>query len=339
MKKILLVNFGGIGDEILFLPTIESIKKTYPDSHITLLLEPRASSIQYCTNLIDRTIVFDIKKKPLLLSDLLTLAALLRDGNYDAVVSSGSSPLVSCLLWLSGIGCRIGYDTGELSRLLLTKAVPLNRQQHAISMYHDLVQGLRINTKPELPELLVNQENRQFMASFLEKQGISSAPGNGIVKVIVHPGASQLALEKGIVKTWPALNWAQLIATLAAIKNLVVILAGGPDDQATISDIANLTRNLPYVTAYGHTKGLTDLVALIDLCDLLVCIDSAPMHIGVGLDKPLVALFGPTEPFHLLPQDSRFKVLRGINLDQPFAGVQLEPETVLEAVIAQLPIS
>ena len=41
MKKILFINFGGLGDEILFLPTIISIKKEFPNAEITLALEPK----------------------------------------------------------------------------------------------------------------------------------------------------------------------------------------------------------------------------------------------------------------------------------------------------------
>lgn len=63
MKKILMINFGGIGDEILFLPTIVSVKKLYPDSKITLCLEPRSKSIKDLTELIDDIIEIDIKRK------------------------------------------------------------------------------------------------------------------------------------------------------------------------------------------------------------------------------------------------------------------------------------
>ena len=41
-KRILAINFGGIGDEIFFLPTLISLKKEFPNSEITLALEPRS---------------------------------------------------------------------------------------------------------------------------------------------------------------------------------------------------------------------------------------------------------------------------------------------------------
>ena len=63
MKKILVINFGGLGDEILFLPTINTLKKLYPKSKITLALEPRGKAVADLTNLIDEVKIFDIKGK------------------------------------------------------------------------------------------------------------------------------------------------------------------------------------------------------------------------------------------------------------------------------------
>ncbi|MFX6424124.1 hypothetical protein ABTG32_17980, partial [Acinetobacter baumannii] len=51
--KILTINFGGIGDEILFLPTLASIRAIYPHARISLLLEPRSRSFEQVTDLVD----------------------------------------------------------------------------------------------------------------------------------------------------------------------------------------------------------------------------------------------------------------------------------------------
>ena len=71
--RLLAINFGGIGDEILFQPTLKTIRETLPDWSITLMLEPRSASFGDLTDLIDNTITFDIKKRPLLTSDLMDL--------------------------------------------------------------------------------------------------------------------------------------------------------------------------------------------------------------------------------------------------------------------------
>ena len=60
-QKILAINFGGIGDEIFFLPTLISLKKEFPNSKITLALEPRSKSVKDLTNIIDDLILINPK--------------------------------------------------------------------------------------------------------------------------------------------------------------------------------------------------------------------------------------------------------------------------------------
>ena len=62
-KKILLINFGGIGDEILFMPVISALKKQYSQAEITLCLEERSKAFLSLTNLIDDCFFVNIKTK------------------------------------------------------------------------------------------------------------------------------------------------------------------------------------------------------------------------------------------------------------------------------------
>ena len=59
-KRIIFINFGGLGDELLFLPTIQSVKKEFPNSEITLALEKRSKNIIELTNVIDKTLYENI---------------------------------------------------------------------------------------------------------------------------------------------------------------------------------------------------------------------------------------------------------------------------------------
>jgi len=80
-------------------------------------------------------------------------------------------------------------------------------------------------------------------------------------------------------------------------------LVGGPDDAEAVAEILRL---LPsdldgFTSLYGQTRNLSDLAALITVADLLVCVDSSPLHLAVGLGKPVVSLFGPTDEKKLIP--------------------------------------
>ena len=96
--KILAINFGGIGDEIFFLPTLISLKKEFPNSKITLALEPRSKSIKDLTNIIDDMIFIDPKGANKYF-EMLKLLIKARQGNFDVVISSLISMLYSILFY------------------------------------------------------------------------------------------------------------------------------------------------------------------------------------------------------------------------------------------------
>lgn len=281
--NILTINFGGIGDEIFFLPAIISLKKEFPDAKITLALEPRSKSVKDLTNLIDDLIFVDIKGKNKYI-ELLKLIFNARKRNFDIVISSGGNKFISILLWLTGIKKRYGYDTGKLSEILLTKAVPLNKNQYACNMYHDLISPLT-DKKTYLPEINVEPQEK--------------LPNS----VLIHPGVSKMSVQKGMIKTITPEIWAETINMLLE-QNKKVILAGGPDDDECIKKILSLVNvnNPLFENLYGKTKNIKDLAILIGKAEKFICSDSAPLHIAVAMKTKTYAIFGPTDDKKLIPQ-------------------------------------
>lgn len=282
MKNILAINFGGIGDEIFFLPTLISLKKEFPESKITLALEPRSKSVKDLTDVIDDLMLIDVKGKNKY-SELFKLILKARQGKFDLVISSGGNKLISLLLFLTGIKERYGYNTGKLSQLLLTGAMPLNKNQYACKMYHDLIRNIT-NYNTELPEIKVEQREK-----------ISNS-------VLIHPGVSKLSIQKNCIKTVPAETWAKVIDLLVA-EGKKVRLVGGPDDKECIETILNNVRTQNFENLYGTTKSLKDLAELISSAEIFLCSDSAPLHVAVALKTKTYVIFGPTDDKALIPQN------------------------------------
>ena len=340
--RLLAINFGGIGDEILFFPTLDTIRKTLPSWHISLLLEPRSKSAKELTESVDDILLFDIKKRPLLISDLMDLLFLIKKGRFDAVVSSGGSPMVSALLFLSGIEHRVGYDSNPAARLLLSEPVSLDRNAYAARMYQELAFGLArlanctTNGTNTLPLVKVNAQAETRMSDLMEELAIPK----DATKIMIHPGTSKLATQKGILKSWAVDSWLSLINKLGNLPDIYILLAGGPDDQDVIKELQAKMSAPHLVSTFGRTKNLSDLAALMDLCDLICCVDSAPMHVAVGLNRPLVALFGPTDPAKLLPDKPHFKAVwdrqDGNRSMFDRKGVNINVDTVYDAIVEQV---
>lgn len=294
--NILLINFGGIGDEILFLPVIKSIKKRYVNSKITLCLESRSRSIKDLCPEIDNLIFSDIKSKNKYIELLkLYFNALL--GGYDAVISSGANKLIPLLLFFTGIKTRIGYKNNSFTGKLLTEAVVLNQNQYAGKMYHDLVKNFAQDEYSN-PEISVAK-------SELTKD-----------MILIHPGVSKVSIKKNIIKNHGNKKWAELVKNLLS-DGYKVCLAGGPDDKECIDEILSEIKDTDcsnLYNAYGKTKNLKDLAGLIAGSKVAVCSDSAPMHISVASDTPTVAVFGPTDEKKLVPEKDNIKIIRA-NVD------------------------
>ena len=180
---------------------------------------------------------------------------------------------------------RYGYDTGFLSRLLLTKAVVLNKNQYAVNMYHDLVTPIT-DIKTELPEIICER-----------KPVIENT-------VLIHPGVSKVSIEKGMIKTISPKEWAKVIEGLYN-SGCKVLLTGGPDDKDCIDGIVKEVSPEKFENLYGMTKNLKDLAELITSAEKFLCSDSAPLHIAVGLGVKTYAIFGSTDDKKLIPQNEK----------------------------------
>lgn len=295
-KKILFINFGGLGDEILFLPSIISVKKEFPDSEITLALEPRSKGITSLTDIIDKTIFADIKGRGKYF-ELFKLLVKIWFKKFDIVISSGGNKFISLFLFMTFVPKRFGYNTGKISEIILTKAVPLNKNQYAVNMYHDLVRPLTDN-KTELPEL--NIERKEVVPN----------------TVLIHPGVSQMSIKKGMVKTVSAEVWAETAEKLAD-RGKKVILAGGPDDREIIDKITQKVPSEKIINMYGKTKNLKELAELISGAEKFLCSDSAPLHIGVSLGVKTFVIFGSTDDKKLIPNNGQVIPIKAQNCKCP----------------------
>jgi len=307
-NRIALLNFGGIGDEILFSPVITAVKSIYPQANMTLILEKRSQAIQELIPQIDETIGLDLTELPRW-QVFVQLLSFLKNGQFDAVISSGSTPFIPVLLWLSQIPIRVGFDTGRISRFFLTHPAPLNRKRYAGEMYFALAQAFLCDQEntSAIPHLTLSASSKDFARKLLYSVE-SKMPRQ---RILIHPGVSRMSVQKNILKAWPIDYWADLLHQLPIrYPEANLYLLGGPDDADVIADLEAIHLGMApdirqrVINLYGQTESLLDLAAIIDQSDLLISVDSAPMHLAIGLETAVVALFSPTDEVKLLPQSA-----------------------------------
>ena len=292
--RILALVPGGIGDQILFFPTLDDLKKSYPESQIDVIVEPRSKGAYRVCKSVQDVLAYDFKDANSL-ADWGNLLGIMRDREYEAVISLGQRWTVGLLLWLTGIPQRVGYAGN--GAIFLTNPIPLKPEQYAAQMYHDLLPGIDVVTP--FPGLSINVPKADIDWAEAEQKFVGVSESG---YVLIHGGSSELAQIKGIDKIYPTNYWQEIITELQQKQpNLPVVVVKGPEDGTWVNEITQLCPDVKVVMPGDIGK----LAAIIAAANLMLCTDSAPMHLAVAVGTYTIALFGPTNPEKLLPKSDR----------------------------------
>lgn len=293
--RILALVPGGIGDQILFFPTIDNLKGRYPDAEIDVVVEPRSTTAYRVSKSVHKIIPFDFKdvNGP---ADWGNLLGIIRDNEYDVAMSLGRRLGVGLLLWLTGIPVRIGFDVGA-SKLFLSNPVSLNLNQYAAQMFHDLVRGLGI-TDP-CPAVSINVPKADIDWAEAEQQRLGIKDSG---YVLIHGGENKPDRTLGVDRIYPVKQWQQIVKDLQTRQpNIPVAVIKGPDDGEFIEALLALCPDLKVISPPDIGK----LAATIAGANLMLCTNSGPMHLAVAVGTYTIALFGPSDPAKLLPDNGR----------------------------------
>jgi ADP-heptose:LPS heptosyltransferase len=293
--RILALVPGGIGDQILFFPTLDDLKGQYPEGEIDVVVEPRSTAAYRISKSVNKVIAFDFKDQngP---ADWGNLLGIIRDREYDAVMSLGRKLGVGLLLWLTGIPTRIGYAAGP-GKAFLSNAVPLNPEQYAAHMYHDLVKGLGMTTP--CPDLSVNVPQADIEWAEAEQQRLGVRESG---YVLIHAGSSKLTMELGNDNIYPPKQWQEVIKDLQSRQpNLPVLLIQGADNEELVESLLAVCPSVKVIAPTDIGK----LAATIAGANLMLCSDSDSIHLSIAVGTYTIALFGSTDPKKLMPKNGR----------------------------------
>jgi ADP-heptose:LPS heptosyltransferase len=187
-------------------------------------------------------------------------------------------------------------------------------------MYHDLLQGFNIKNACGPIAINVPKQDIQWAEAEQQRLGVKESG-----YILIHGGSSQLALSKGIDKIYPTDNWKQIINDCQQRQpNLPVVVVKGPEDEEFVTKLVELCPNVKVISPDDVGK----LAATIAAANLMICTDSAPMHLAVAVQTYTIALFGPTEPAKLLPKSDRF-----LGIKSPTGNMaDISPQEVLKKV-------
>ncbi|MBN3945815.1 MAG: glycosyltransferase family 9 protein [Nostoc sp. NMS7] len=316
MRVVALVP-GGIGDQILFFPTLDDLKRHYPNAQIDVVVEPQSKAAYQVSKSVHEVLAFDFKDRNSL-ADWGNLVGTIRDREYDIAIAVNQNWLMGLLLWLTGIPIRIGYQ-GKGS-VFLTDTVPFKPSQYVAELYHDLLQPLGIKTP--VPELAVNVPKPDIEWAQKEQKRLGVHETGYI---LIHAASGQLSQAKELDKIYPVEKWQQIIQSFQDKQpDLPVVVIKGSEDQLFMRSLLESSPDIK-VTAPDDIGKLT---AIIAGANLMLSTDSAALQLSVAVQTYTIALFGPTDPAKLLPKNDKF-----LAIESPTRKTaDVSPNAVLEKI-------
>ncbi len=301
--RILVRATNWVGDAVMSLPALRTIREQFPGAHIAVLARPWVADLYARETFADEVIPYTASKGWHDLAGKWRLAGELRARRFDMAILLQNAFEAAALVWLAGIPRRIGYNRDGRGPLL-TDAVRMPRAgeipPHQRFYYLELLRrsGI-IAALPEWPAIRLRgaaDAAAAGRARFAELVGWSGAITG------VSPGAAY-----GTAKRWLPERFAEAAVRLGN----PVALFGSGDERALCDLIAEVIgRSGVAVHNFAGQTSLREYIDLASACSIYLTNDSGGMHIASALGVPTVAIFGATDHVATGPTGALARIVR-----------------------------
>ena len=283
--KILVRAPNWIGDCVMAIPAIHTLRERYPEGEIWIAARSWAVDIFSLVEGITGIITLDEPGKK---SGVRDSASRIRAGSFDAGLLLTNSFHSALLFAMAKIPKRWGYRSDGRS-FLLTRGV--NKKQpdiprHHVYYYLDLLSGLGIPPPSQTPRMRLKKPGEPLAAT--RKRLTDLGWSSGAPLITLNPGA-----QYGPAKRWPASRFRDAARILAEKKGAFFAVVGSASEAPLAEDIVSGLG--PAACSLTGKTSLHELASVLCLSSVFITNDSGPMHIANALGVPVAAVFGPTD--------------------------------------------
>ncbi len=290
-RRILLVKPSALGDVVHTLPVVATLKRRYPQAALDWLVEEESAPLVAGHPAVDRLVVSGRRRwlrqlrrgadVSTALGEIGTFVRELRRRRYDAVLDLQGLLKSALYVIAAGAPVRVGLaDAREGARWVLTHRVAVPPQPvHAVERY--LALAAAVDARDVVRDFTIPLVSEDVTAA---QHLVADLPRP---RVALHPAT------RWETKLWEVERWRTVAAALTA-EGVGVVVTGGAADAAVAAALCEGLRPAP--RSLAGRVALKGLAAVFRSVDLVVTVDSGPMHIAAAVGTPVVALFGPTDP-------------------------------------------
>ena len=286
IKNVLIIKLSAIGDVIHALPVSHAIKETYPDAHITWVVEPPAYDLLTNNPYIDEIILFrkkEFKSWKGFCKNFPDFSAKLREKKYDVVLDLQGLAKSGILAFLARGKKKLGTcDMREMSGYISKPTVGANAHGHIVERYLDVARAIGCRVENVVFPVYPTKEEEERAHYLIREEGRLRGDYVAIAVGTNWPN-----------KCWPIANIARLADLLYILGMKPVLVGGGKEEERIAKEVHKKMRSTA-LSLVGKTS-LKELAAVIRGARAFVGGDTGPTHLAAGLGIPTVEIMGPTD--------------------------------------------
>ncbi len=287
INKILIIKLSALGDTILLIPVIRTLKENYSESKISVVLTEINKSVAERCDYIEN--IFEFKPEEFIKNPLKLLKFIekIRKEKFDLVIDADQWLRISALLcFFSKAKIRIGFKTkGQFKHYTFNNVVEHKKNIHEIECFFDLIKPLKVKIRDKSLEFKIKNDEIKKAKDLLESIGIKKNEKF----IIIHSEVPQHAFQR----QWPIKNFVKLIEKIIKKYNIKILITG---TKRTSSFIRLISSDIKENVKYILDTDIGVLSAIISKSTLVVCNNTGLMHLTCAVGVPVIALHGPTDP-------------------------------------------
>lgn len=291
MRILVVRQDDRLGNLLLLVPFLRSLRLAQPSAEIALLTGDEYTDLEAAFPWVDRWVVQEKRRHrraPWLFPGWLRS---LRGAGWDLAFemsNHNTHSYYNCVLTVaSGAPFRVGFDEPRNAGVLTHPVPPPDPHLPFALAPLALLEAAGLPVVSAAPTLALPGSRSARLQAFLD-ESLADAP-----YVVLHVGG-----RGG--KSWPLEAWTRLVARLHDLP-AVLVLVGGPDEIGRMEDLRRRDLQGASQAVVAPALGLTDLGHLISGAGVYVGCDTGVMHLAAALGTPTVALFFRSNPLHYAP--------------------------------------
>jgi heptosyltransferase I len=283
-REIAIVMLSALGDAVHVLPVVNALKRAWPQSHITWVIQPVPHQLVQGHESVDEFVLFRRRRGTDAWRSYVELSRTLGDRRFDLLINLQVYLKAGLITSVMKADVKLGFDrrrARDMNWLFTTHRIPPRPTGHVQDQYLEFLAYLGIDPEPIEWRLRLTDAERALQREYF------SAFDRPVAGVVV--GTSKLE------KNWAPERYARVLEALEVDFGMQPLLLGGPA-PAERAAAERVRRETKANAIDALADDVRRLLWLLDGSAVVISPDTGPLHIARALDRPVVGLYGYTNP-------------------------------------------